>query len=80
MPGYRLLAVADEFYKGRAIQAAEDVASLFGAVLVPAPCIHQRRRRPDRRVMIFGRTYYVLEPDELTQMEYAKYQTYVKSQ
>lgn len=57
--------------------AAENVAEMFGAVVVPAPVFNHKRRRPERRIMIFGRTYYVVSPDDLTDMEQAKYELYV---
>lgn len=76
MPVIRYKELTESYHRSLTIVAAEQVSKMFGCVLLPAPCVHHDRRRPDRRMMIHGRTYYVFEADDITDLEWAKYQTY----
>lgn len=73
MPVIRYKELSEQYHRTLTLQAAEQIGAMFGAVLVPSSCINHKRRRADRRMMIYGRTYYVLERDELTDVEWAKY-------
>lgn len=73
IPASRYKALTDEHYRLLTIKAAEDAARASGGILMPSTCLHRRRREPERRLMIFGRTYYVIPADELTEMEIEKY-------
>lgn len=73
MPVIRFKELVEDYHRSVTIRTVEQVAEMFGAILVPASCVHHKRRRPDRRVMIYGRTYYVFERDEMTDLEWAKY-------
>lgn len=74
MPVIRYKELTEIFHRSLTIIAVEKVVKMLGCVLMPAPCVHHDRRRADRRLMIHGRTYYVIEIDEVTDLEWAKYQ------
>lgn len=73
LPLSRYKEQTDEYYQELALKAAEDAARAAGAVLVPSTCLHRRKRQSERRTMIYGRTYYVYQLDDLTPMELEKY-------
>lgn len=73
MPVGRYKEQTDEYYRLMALKSAEDTAKASNALLVPSTCLHRRRRDPQRRVMLFGRTYYVVPQDDLTEMDLEKY-------
>lgn len=73
MPVARYKAQTDEYYRLLTIQAAETVAALSGTVLLPAVCVHHKRRNAERRMTIHGRTYYVVSETDMTPLEYDKY-------
>lgn len=73
MPASRYKEKTEEYYRQLCLQRIEAVARMHDSLLVPAPCIHHKRRDPKRRLTVFGRTYYVIPEDELTRLEEAKY-------
>lgn len=80
LPLSRFRALTDEYYRACAIKAAEEVANIAGQLLVPSGCMSKKRRDPARRLMIFGRTYYVLSLDEMTPIEIQKYRQAVAAE
>lgn len=76
MPAWRYKEKTDEYYRQLCLQAVEIVVKMTGCVLMPSTCLHHRRRDPQRRILIFGRTYYVLDPDALTKAEIVKYRAF----
>lgn len=74
MPASRYKLRTDDFYRCLTLKIAEDVAAAAGCVLIPATCIHYRRRDPARRVRINGHNYYVMPRDCLTRLEKKKYE------
>lgn len=74
LPLFRFRELTDDFYTASCLKAAEEVAKICGNVLVPSSCMNKKRRDPQRRVMLFGRTYYVLHESEMTELEKEKYQ------
>lgn len=77
LPLFRFRELTDNWYKSASLKAAEEVAKIAGKVLVPSGCMNKKRRDPQRRVMLFGRTYYVLDESEMTEIEKEKYQNVV---
>lgn len=73
MPVGRYKEQTDEYYRLLTLKAAEEVAKASNGILLPSSCLHRRRRDPARRVMIFGRTYYVVPEDDVSEMEKEKY-------
>lgn len=73
MPLRRYKELVDEYYRNLTLRAAEQLAHMSGCVLLPSACVHHRRRDPARRMMLFGRTYYSVPEEELTELEQAKY-------
>lgn len=76
MPLRRYKELVDEYYRNLALRAAEQMAQMSGCVLLPSACVHHKRRDPARRLMLFGRTYYSVPEDEMTELEHAKYQSF----
>lgn len=63
----------DEYYRLITIKAAEEAAKAANSLLLPSGCLNHRRRDPKRRLMIFGKNYYVIPLDDVTDLEIAKY-------
>lgn len=47
---------------------------MVGCRLLPSSCVHHRRRDPQRRVTLHGRSYYLVAAEDVTELEEAKYQ------
>jgi hypothetical protein len=75
LPLFRFREMTDDYYKSMCLKAAEEVAMICGNVLVPSSCMNKKRRDPQRRVMLFGRTYYILHESEMTNVEKEKYRS-----
>lgn len=73
MPVGRYKEQTDTYYRAMTIRAVEEALKPFGAVLIPSKCVHHKRRDPERRIMIYGRTYYTVQADTMTDLEAAKY-------
>lgn len=73
MPVRRYKELTEDYHRSMTLAAIEQVARMMHCVLMPASCIHHDRRRPDRRMQLHGRTYYVVEIDDVTELEWAKY-------
>lgn len=63
----------DEYYRLLTIKHLEEIAAMSEAVLLPSACVHHKRRNPQKRIQVFGRTYYLVQRDDLTPLEEAKY-------
>lgn len=77
MPLLRYVKKAEEYHRGLTIKAAEDIAKMFDAILLPSKCVHQGRRDPERRIMIYGKNYYLRNLSDLTKTEKRKYVEFV---
>lgn len=73
MPVTRYKAQTEEYYHDITIKTVEDVAKMAGLVIVPASCVHHKRREASKRIFLFGRSYYVRKIEDLTPIELAKY-------
>lgn len=73
MPKIRFAKQVDAYYRAQAIAAAELAAKANHCLLVPARCIHYKRRDQSKRVVIYGRSYYIMHKDDMTELEWAKY-------
>lgn len=80
LPLVRYKSMAEDYHRGVTVLAAERIASMFNSVLLPSTCVHHSRRRPERRLMLYGRTYYIVERDLLTPTEWKKYQEICKEE
>jgi len=78
MPVIRYKQLTEDYHRNITLMTAEKIADMFGAVLLPSSCVHHSRRRPDRRLMIYGRVYYVREMDDVTEMEWEKFRCTVQ--
>lgn len=61
------------YYRAQAIAAAEKAAKANHCLLVPARCIHYKRRDQSKRIVLYGRSYYIMHKDDMTDLEWAKY-------
>jgi len=77
MPAIKYKYISDRFYRNYTLDVAEKIAAMFGCYLVPAACVHHRRKNPERRIMIHGHSYYVRHPDEMNEIEYEKFLQFV---
>ena len=73
MPKIRYAKQVDNYYRAQVIAAAEQAAKLNHCLLVPARCIHYKRRDQSKRMVLFGRSYYILRKDDMTELEIEKY-------
>lgn len=74
MPVSRYKELTEEFHRRVSIVAVERVVAMFQSVLLPASCVHHARRKSDQRLLLYGKTYYVFNQDDVTELEWAKYQ------
>ena len=73
MPKIRLAEKMETYYRAQTIRAAEQAAFTISSLLVPASCIHYKRRDQNKRVVLFGRSYYIVRRDQMTYLEMQKY-------
>ena len=73
VPKIRYAKMVDNYYRAQAILAAEKAAKANHCYLVPARCINYKRRDQSKRIVLYGRSYYVMSMDEMTDVEMAKY-------
>jgi len=78
MPVIRYKQLTEEYHRGITLLTAEKIADMFGCVLIPSSCVHHSRRHPDRRVMIYGRGYYVRETEDVTDLEWEKFRLFAQ--
>lgn len=55
------------------LKAAEKTAEAAGFVLLPAICVHHKRRNPERRMTLFQRAYYLVPECDMTPGEFEKF-------
>jgi len=72
MPLLRYQKLAKEYHQKLAIKAAEDAAKANNCFLLPVSCIHYKRRDPSKRIVINGKSYYLMHVDDITQLEIEK--------
>jgi len=80
MPKIRYAKQVDAYYKAQAIAAAEKVAKANGCLLVPTKCIHYKRKDQSKRVVIYGRSYYIMSRDDMTDLEWEKYKIFCENE
>lgn len=80
MSVYRYKDQTEEFYRLYVLHLIEKMAQMFDCVLLPSSCVHHRRRNADRRIMIFGRSYYITHINNLTDLEWEKYRIMCENQ
>lgn len=70
----RYKELTDNYYRQTCLHTAVQIAKLGGFIIVPCDVIHWRRKKSlaDRHFDLFGHSYYVVRPDELTAKERQK--------
>lgn len=63
----------DEYYRNVCLKTVERVAALSHSVVLPSNCVHHSRRDAERRIVLFGKSYYIFAQDDLTMLEAEKY-------
>lgn len=68
----------EKYYRNVSLKAFEEVAQLEGKIVVPASCLHweRKKRMADQKVTLLGKTYYVMYLDDMTDLEYKKYELF----
>jgi hypothetical protein len=76
MPIAKYKKIADDFYKHSALKSLEDAARINHQLLIPAHCLHWQRKKKftEQNVRVFGRSYYLIDYDDLTDLEITKYE------
>lgn len=70
-----------EFTFYQALETAEDMAAKLGYILLPFSCIHWKRAKNfgiDRKVKIGKHSFFLLKPNELTEIEKRKLERYLE--
>lgn len=73
MPLVRYIKISNKYHIKKAIKSVEDALSKLDYILLPANCVSHRRRNANRRIQIYGQTFYVRHRLELTGKEMIKY-------
>jgi hypothetical protein len=75
MPVRRYSKISSQYYYWRLVKVMEQAAQMYGRVLVPAICFPWRRRAAfkDYQLIVFGKAFYNLDFDKLTDKEKEKY-------
>lgn len=73
MPVIRYKKLTEQYYHELAIQAVEQAGKALNGYILPAACVHHRRKDPAKRISLFGRSYYAIPADDITPLELAKY-------
>lgn len=73
----KYIKMSRDYHFWKAVSLCESAAKMAGRVLVPGNCIHWERKArtyKDRRVSIYGKPYFILSLEEMTQAEKDKYE------
>lgn len=75
MSAYVYKERSEKYYRNVSLHNIEKVAAMSNMLVIPANCLHWQRKKKfgDRNIRLIGKSYYILHPDELTDLEYAKY-------
>lgn len=78
MSAFTYRKIADDYYRNKCLKALEIAAAINDNLVVPANCLHwqRKKRHADKKISLFGKSYYVLHPDDLTELELKKYEIY----
>lgn len=81
MPLTKYKKISEEYFKNKTLKAIEDAARINNQVLLPQHCLHWERKKKfaDRNLKFFGRSYYLISYDDLTDLEIAKYENTVNT-
>lgn len=81
LPTIKYAKMMDVYSHNKAIKAAQDVANSLGYLLIPFPCVHQKRAKKkelDNKKIRIGRSpFYLFKIDELTTNEKTKLINYI---
>lgn len=67
----------------RALEAVEEAAFKNGFILLPNKCMHWKRAKEyseDRKVKVFGKTFFMMKESELTKSEKRKLEIYLEDE
>lgn len=75
MPLVKYCKLSAEYHYWKSVRLLEQAAAQSGKVLVPAECLHWRRkaRLTDCQLNVYRRSFYQLTLDQLTDQERKKY-------
>lgn len=74
LPKVKYAKLIDKFYYYKALEAVENAAKKMGYILLPRQCMHWQRKKnyADRKVIILGKSFYMMKREELTESEEKK--------
>lgn len=81
MPVGKYKVLTEQYYKAKTLRAIEEVASINNQLLIPARCLHWERKKKfkDQKINFFGKAYYLINVDDVTETELEKYKDIVYS-
>ncbi|KAF0994414.1 hypothetical protein V2J23_00790 [Geobacillus thermoleovorans] len=79
IPVVKFAKITQRFYFFKQLEVAQDIANRLGYILVPSVCMHWERVKTfaDRRVRIGRNSFFMMRPNELTELEHRKLQDYL---
>lgn len=74
-PLVKYCKLSAEYHFWKAVRMLEQAAQQNGKILVPTSCLHWKRKKQLQAnlILVYGRSFYQLAPDELTEAEKSKY-------
>lgn len=62
------------------LDVAENIAKRFNHILIPSKCMHWNRIKQyqDRKIRIGRRNFYLMQPEEMTELEKEKFLMYIE--
>src|SRR5690606_5314239 len=83
MPKVKFAKLMNKYWFYKALEAVEMAANKMGFVLVPFSCMTWRRKKDyaeDRKVIINGRSFFMMRENELTKFEREKLELYIRTE
>lgn len=78
MPLTRYAKIINQYINWKLLALAEDIARIEGKRVIPSQCLHWERKKKyeDKSIRIARRSFYLMDEDELTDLEWEKYRSF----
>ena len=80
MPKIKFVKLMTKYSYFRALEAVEECANKSGYILLPRKCMTWKRAKEydtDRKVKVFGNSFFMMNPTELTKGEKTKLKSFI---